>query len=145
MNIQFESGASVKLLWGNGVICTSEVLEQVGSDQLMILDSKGEEVVLLRNQQEPLKGLWYNPKAPKRAINITLIPRYYAIRLPSGWWVLEAQTFEACVRDIPNHNPDGEVLEVRKISKAVFDEYEEHSHQCSPDAVEEMIKYAVRR
>jgi len=71
--------------------------------------------------------------------------RHYTVRLTSGWFALAANSLEACVKDIPNHNPDGEILEVRQISKELFDEYEKGEHFDSPEEMLARMKYPPKQ
>lgn len=49
----------------------------------------------------------------------------YKGRTETGWFSLEAKNLFACVKDIPNHNPDGDVVRVEEVTKAQADHIEE--------------------
>jgi hypothetical protein len=40
----------------------------------------------------------------------------YKGRTETGWFMLTAKDIFACVRDIPNHNPDGQVVRVEEVT-----------------------------
>lgn len=43
----------------------------------------------------------------------------------SGWFFLEAKDLASAVRDIPNHNPDGEVVRVEEVTSIQAHEIDE--------------------